>query len=61
MSKACKPKGKAPIPLPSNRETQTITGSNKRCFYYINSVVPLYQYMHKVLDVLKSGNYLDLS
>lgn len=42
MSKACKPQGKAPIPLTSDRETQAITGSNKHCFYYINSVVPLY-------------------
>ena len=59
--KARKPRGKAPIPPPSDKETRAMTGSSKPCFRYMNGVAPSHRHMHKALDALQSGDYLGLS
>lgn len=58
---APKPRGRASAPLPSDRETQSMTGSSKPCFRYMNCIAPSQHYMHKVLNALQSGDYLGLS
>lgn len=60
-STACKPKNKALVLLAINEKTESMISSNKPHFYFINSIASSHQYMHKVLNALKSGNYLGLS
>lgn len=57
-AQARKPRGNAPAPPPSDRETRSMTGSSKPRLRYMNGVAPSYQHMHKVLNALQSGDYL---
>lgn len=56
-----KPREKAPPPPRTDRETRAMTASSKPRLPYMNNAAPSNYHMHKVLNALKSGNYLGLS
>lgn len=56
-----KPRGKAPPPPPTDRETRAMTGSSKPRLRYMKNTAPSHHHMHKVLNALQSGDYLGLT
>ena len=58
---AQKSKSKAPALLLSNKETRSITGSSKPCFWYMNGTLFSHYYIHKVSTIFQFGNYLGLN
>ncbi len=50
--KACRPRNKLVLPLPSDRQTHAMISFSKLRFCYIGGIGPSHQHIHKVLDPL---------